>query len=487
MQKLISLALSSLLMGAVSCQKQATEPSSPTNARLTAQQIYQQQRSMLPQTKSADLSDLVRPMPGDFSPSWADAREAVATGVTYVDVPISSAVGYTAQFPCAGDGHADHGVGAAEHNHHASVVTQQLSVVMGGDSAACYIVNIVPFEECSLTAEALKAGFSSVTGMDGFTGFAAYHNFDGSLVRVDGFEGGVLSATALPSDNLMLSTVTRNAQLYVANLGASGIMARYTFPISCDICNEHCGSEYDNSVRYSSHGSVIFNQNQDRRSRHCMQCSKLSSKCHCPNGPTLPKGPMCKVCGVENCTVHLVQPDCGYCGIKTCSRYKDPRETPENLHRLFLLDQFGSGEMPYADLHDFQIGCYYVDQSKVRSGDEYLHNFRLPTETYDVAYNKLRNYFISVVKEAKSNTYTYMPRIGEAMHPVLDFYIPADKRMQMLGYYSYVVFSDIIPKGALSNKVRDTRNMYNAIQALPQYPSEAQVAPIFDAWATIEF
>lgn len=450
--------------------------------RISARQIYEQSRSALPQTKSGEYADLARPLPVDFAPRWDETLERTAGGITTVDVPISAATGYTAVFPCT-----EHG--DTNHDHSTITVTQKLAIVMSEDSTACYVVNIIPFDGCALTDAALASGFRSDIGMDGLSGFAAYHHLDGSLSRIDGFDRGIKTGSAYPSNNEAIGAITRNAQLYATTPGiTSASIWDYDM---CEICLTRCEFAYNSSVQYAT-DPTLYRYFQECRAKHCLLCRKLTKNCTCtkPTDPPHVIDPklVCPTCGVHRCKKDHSSPPpiCAYCGI-ACSSSVDPRQTPEIVHGEFLRAQFGSGRIPYIDLHNFQQGCYYVDKYRVGSGDEYLHNMRLPTENYDVAYNKLRNYFISVVKEAKSSTPTYISRIGEAMHPVLDLYISNDKRMGMLNYYSYPTYGNIIPRGALSNQSRDIQTMFDAIKTLPQYPSDAQVAAIFDAWAMMGF
>lgn len=148
-----------------SCKKQEHNDSMEAKSLTVAMQIFEQSR-----TKSS-AANFVKPLPGTFTPTWEQAAQRRVGDNLITTVPIDAQVNYTATYPCSG-----HHAGES-HSHDQIPIIQKLVVSQMPDSSACYIVNITPYEDCSLNADALK---DFIVGDDlvGFSGFVAYHNLN---------------------------------------------------------------------------------------------------------------------------------------------------------------------------------------------------------------------------------------------------------------------------------------------------------------------
>lgn len=481
MKRLATLACISMFAAIISCQRSDDNLPAPRSTKATtARELFDRQSHALPNTKStAATEDIVRPMPIGMAPQWDMAIETPYSDGVAITIPVSSAIGYLATYPCAGH---DHGAEHADHAEQNVVVTQKLVVLMparGGDSL-CYVVNIVPYADCDLSNAALAEGFAYGGSFVGFSGFAAYHRLDGSLSHIDSYNKGTVASMALPGDNEAISLVTRNARLFIENRVQTKAGNPLDFdPRSgiCAICFQRCGV----AVLY---GSEIVGS-----ATHCMQCRQYKgngpaspSRCMCPAPPGTP----CRTCGIVNCGINhhpSLGLTCAYCGVMSCTDAIDPRQYPINLQRTLLYNAFTLGYVPTAVLHLMQTGSYAIETNRQGQGDEFYHNLLISSESPTNAVAKVRNHFVSSIRSYKNGNGTYIPTLGEAIHPMVDYFVPLSDRQAALNYYTYISYTNIIQTmpGSINASIQ---RLYNAIQALPQYPSDAQIIAVFDEWCS---
>lgn len=478
MKRLATLACISMFAAIISCQRSDDILTAPRSTKATtARELFDRQSHALPNTKStATAENIVRPMPVGMAPQWDKAIETSYSDGVAVTVPVSSAIEYLATYPCSGHDHGD------EHAHHAEqsvVVTQKLVVLMperGGDSL-CYVVNIVPYADCDLSSAALAEGFAHGSGLAGFSGFTAYHHLDGSLSHIDSYNKGAVASTVLHGDNEAISLVTRNAQLFIE----SQMQTKANRPFDprydvCAICYHRCGA------------AVPYNINKIADDvTHCPICRNYKgngpahpSQCTCS-----PPGTTCPTCGILNCGVNhfpSTRPTCEYCGVSQCPNPKYSQQYPINFQRPLLLKAFDLYVTPTA-LHLMQEGSYALEVDRQGRGDEFYHNLFVPTESAASAIAKLQNHFISFIRSYKNGNNEYLPFLGEAIHPMVDYFVPTTDRQAALNYYSYISYTNVIQTmpGNINSSIR---NLYNSIQALPQYPTDAQIIAVFDEWCS---
>lgn len=103
----------------------------------------------------------------------------------------------------------------------------------------------------------------------------------------------------------------------------------------------------------------------------------------------------------------------------------------------------------------------------------------------------MRNLFIDNIRMfiyfgPESYSFYYL---GVALHPVVDTYIPTDKRIEMLNYYSYDSKYNIINGQYIipyeydaSHCTKAVKYIYNAAQNLASSASDAEIGAIFDGW-----
>lgn len=462
-----------------SCQSRDPEPPQVA-VGASARQIFESRSSTLPNTKSTDLSDIVRPMPADIVPLWNMAVESSYAGGVATTVPILSGVGYRAVYPCT-DHEAD-----AEHSHSCAVVQKLVVLEPSDGEAVCYIVNVVPYEGAHDGGDSPAAHFVYGSGAVGFSGFAAYHLFDGTLSHIDGFDNGALVGTALSGEDAAVSEITRNVKLFfevsVGSKAGSGTYAINT----CDLCYIQCGAVYDADM---SHTNPKYNDNLANYAKHCTTCWQLKTdgkpgsvnRCQC----IAPGKVKCSICGDVDCPPgrHVIADWlCAYCGI-LCDSRVDDRDTsiPRNWQKPMFINAL-KDRIPSRNLHLIQEDSYNVEGSFRNQGDEYLHNLVAPGESSEVLKERIRNRFIEMVTMYK-DAGEQATSLGSAIHPLVDCYVPHQDRVNALAYYSYASFNDIgwVGRGAPMSGVA-IRDMYNSIMNLPKYPSAAQVGTLFDVW-----
>lgn len=466
MKKLFHLALATLVVSIVACQKQTAGPSPTVDSKATARQIFEQQKSLLPQTKLSNAQDLVKPLPGDFTPLWDQAVELTTAGQTSVTVPITSSVSYNAVYPCE-NLDADH-----HHNHHPISVIQKLVIITSADNPKCYIANTVPYED----------------GDGEFTGFTAYHNFDGTLSHIDQFDNGAKVVTAQSGDDELIGEITRAVKLYPNN---STRITNYLPQVECFICHDASCNRVNVVNAHCANCFKLYSKCQCLVNDRCQYCRKpkagpdnIVCKCSTSGGDGGGgTGTPCSLCGSTDCQGHISMPPCALCKepYGYCSQYNDGRYLEEYVHVQTLLDVFGD-IVSQSNRHYLQLGSRVIDREQNSEGDEFKHNLRLPYEDYNAAYNKLRNWFILKIQQHKTSY--DLSRFGEALHPILDSYISTSERMEMLSYFTYATYGDIVSSmSPSSNKNSAAMSIYNAVQSLPQYPTDAQAGAVFDDWA----
>lgn len=526
MKRLATLACISMFAAIISCQRSDDNLPAPRSTKATtARELFDRQSHALPNTKStAAAEDIVRPMPIGMAPLWDKAIETPYSDGVAITIPVGSTVGYLATYPCSGHDHGD------EHAHHAEqsvVVTQKLVVLMparGGDSL-CYVVNIVPYADCDLSNAALAEGFAYGGSFVGFSGFAAYHRLDGTLSHIDSYNKGTVASTALPGDNEAISLVTRNARLFIENRMQTKANDPYDFDPNTAICNKcytRCGSAYSNAIAATT---IDYSNPEKRRkyelnvtngSLHCSMCNKLksgrpgsTSYCQCTTPPTCPVCgiPNCKtnhqggcpICGMPDCPIIGQHPGicpvcklqgcttdhssssstCLYCGIQCTNKVVNTSPTPPNHQRSMLFDALYN-HVVSTSLHLIQEGSYALEVNRRSQGDEFYHNLLATSETYTTARAKLQNHFVGIVRGYKNYGGNSVRNLGEAMHSLLDYFVPTTDRQSSLNYYTYVSYTNIVQ--SMGSATSSARNLYNAIQALPQYPTDDQIVAVFNNW-----
>lgn len=131
-------------------------------------------------------------------------------------------------------------------------------------------------------------------------------------------------------------------------------------------------------------------------------------------------------------------------------------------------------------LHLIQEGSYALEVNRRSQGDEFYHNLLATSETYTTARAKLQNHFVGIVRGYKNYGGTSVRNLGEAMHSLLDYFVPTTDRQSSLNYYTYVSYTNIVQ--SMGSATSSARNLYNAIQALPQYPTDDQIVAVFNNW-----
>lgn len=482
MKKHIYLTLLASLVSVVSitsCQKQDFNESPNAKSSSKAMQIYEQHKAKFATTKSANFQDVVKPLPGNFTALWEQATERQVGSDVITTIPIISQVNYLAIYPCS-SGHEGH-----EHNHSEIAVVQKLVVIQGASDSKCYIVNITPYENCSLSSSEINANFIIGDELADFNGFVAYHELDGTVAFVEKYGAGAKMEVASQGNETLCSEITKSVKLYKQELAKMALMYNTCFicyELECtqpNVVSFHCTICYSN-YNNCSHGSQVS---------RCSKCGYITNEnpalnqCICT---TSPPSNTCSICFSSNCTSqHLNDPPCALCyySRSECNDYREDRYvTSTHVHYQVIRD-LARSFLSSANMHHFQHGSASTDSGCNTPGYEYVHNLRLSNESPLEAYNKIRNWFIAKVKFYKSSNYTGM---GEALHPVLDWYLPVSQRQQMLNYYSYHSFVNIFPYSPqLSSRNSDVLQLHNSIVNLPQQPSDSQIGTLLDNWTDI--
>lgn len=497
MKKSFHLALSALLVGIVACQKQNAEPAPAVDSKAAARQIFEQQRPLLPQTKLGNAQDLVKPLPGDFTPLWDQAVELTNAGQTSVTVPITSSVSYNAVYPCQNHD-ADH------HDHHPILVIQKLVVITSADNPKCYIANTIPCQE----------------GDGELTGFIAYHNFDGTLSHIDQFDNGTKVATAQKDDQKLIGEITRAVKLYpnISDNGVNRVYEKLDWSCANNIVVKR-------SIEYPSFTPCVFCGINDCTTAHtlrdhCPICRQVDYLCLCLdasaeglircswcrlyiNYPVDSRAckcvdwrkvrlPKCSVCNSLNCYMthnnNSTARNCPACGgSETCSLR--PYTNSKHMVHADVIKTLFQPILSNVDLHSFQDGCQYVDNFRFSEGDEYKHalTYKFYSEDVKVEYEKLKSYFVLKIRSfLSSNSYT---TLGEALHPLFDCYITVEERVEYsIPYFVYFPPQSLINEQYLlpySHQFSHVSNivlLYNYIINLNSAATTQQIGQLFEAW-----
>lgn len=482
------LCLATAVIVGWSCQKSdflQENRQQAENATTQARSYYE--RTAVPLTKSFGEQQIpIKPLPGEMIPQWERATATILeNGIAFVDVPIEATITYTA----VRHGFQHHNGETCEHDHSAIQAVQKLTVqTLADGSQRSLVATIVP--EAGCTAE--LRNFSSAIGLDGFDGFVSWHDLTGQLIRVAAYENGIQTRSAAPdgTNEAEIAELVDHAILYPTEtrINKTTIVTK-TDNDPCKICGEK------------------FCIGKDKSSLHCPICHQYdnpgytfdpNSKCKCRR---------CNTCGQK---MAAGQESCSQCGKKV--------ETPIfcsicGMPRLGCPHYTGgvggpSGELPapffehnkmietgqYVYLTKEQCdqvkaGSQAIDVSYQSEGYEHKHGmyYHGGDETHQAALTMMSRHFVAWGKEfAKYKSYY---SLGEALHPILDTYVPLQTRIDMLSYYSYSRPQSIVDGSkivyythSMTYCTQALKYVCTALQGLSSSATDSDVANIFHQW-----
>ncbi|MDE5945416.1 MAG: hypothetical protein K2G93_07530 [Rikenella sp.] len=436
-----------------------------------------------PLTKTfGDQQIPIKPLPGEITPQWERATATVLeNGSAFVDVPISTAIVYTA----IRQGYHHHEAGEeCGHDHSSVQAVQKLTVeTLADGSQRSLVATIVPEAGCTIELR----NFSSATGLDGFAGFVSWHDLTGNLIRVAKYENGtqIRNAEATGSNETEILEIVDNTFLYPAQGSITKAIGEY-----CYLCQ-------DNNCLDANNSSV-----------HCRICKKYdnpgytfdpNSKCKCKR---------CGTCGerisagqeyCSKCNTELKMPDfCSICGMPRlgCPHYTGEVGGPSGeLPAPFFEHNkmIETGQYVYLtkeQCDQVKTGSQAIDVSYQSEGYEYKHGMYYQgggDETRQAALTMMSRHFVAWGKEfAKYKSYY---SLGEALHPILDTYVPLQTRIDMLSYYSYNRPQSIVNGSqivyythSMTYCTNALKYICTALQNLSSSATESDVANIFYQW-----
>lgn len=472
----LGLAAMALLFGSCTQEEQPYAGEQRAEGAVAQARSYYESNAR-PLTRTVgDEVVAIKPLPGEFTPRWEEARAAVSQDgtVSWVDVPITSTVVYTA---VRRGNHQHEGGEACGHDHSPVQAVQKLSVYTAADGRReCLITTIVPEADCAVDA----TGFSSAEGLSGFSGFVSYHDFSGKLVRVSKYENGTKTrhVEATPGNEAAVLEVVENAVLYSAETPADASIATKAGD-KCRFCKED-KCDYKNQP---------FN--------HCNVCGKedpkdasWKSKCICYR---------CGTCGQRkgfcNCSKPIKPPGCYICGKMFCAHmFHDNSEpgTPNipliTIHEGIINDMLGY-LLTVETFRDMRMGCHVADQSYRSEGYEYLHGLYVYRDnmSQSAALKQMRDHFIfRMGYYVRDRSFT---QLGEGLHPLLDTYLEVQLRIDMLDYYSYEFKHNIVEGHNVAPYTINSAPCVNAIlfvygelNVLEETATDEQIGGVFDRW-----
>lgn len=480
------LMVATTALWACSQKHEITETRDTGQSQIVAQAraFYESNYKIL--TKTVGEYDIhIKPLPGEIIPLWNQAVTALTNdGGAWVDVPLETALTYTA----IRHAHHTHQEGVQCSHDTPVLATQKLSIYTAPDGTQqSYIVTLVP--ETEITAIDLN-DFSSANGLIGFSGFASWHNLDGTLIRVAKYDNGhtTQSAEATDGNNALVLEIVDNVVLYPSFRNSTKYFNTKSNEERCNICGKttcispnditsHCTfcGRYDNPNYPFSSGCICS---------RCGTCGKrytgrwkLQATCTC--GATIEKIG-CEICKTLICN-HLLYGDDDPPG--------DPIFAP-TAHEEMLKNIFAN-ELTYGEFKYFRDGSHTIDAYEYQtSGNEYLHGMRYYTDNQNNALTNMKNHFIQKMRGFVQSG--DMLALGEGFHPILDTYLDLETRKNMLASYSYATLYNIVHgMNAAPYTINPTpctdavTYIYNALSNLPSSASDEQIGAIFDQWVSM--
>ena len=476
------LSLAVMAVVGWSCTKNEAIQNDPPNSGLIEQARTHYESSASPLTKTVMEQQIaIKPLPGEMTPLWSQAKatELPDEGASWVDVPIEAAITYVA---VRGGHHSEEGI--CDHDHTPVNAVQKLAIYTdAAGNSQSLVMTIVPEPECTVDL----SGFTSAYGVEGFSGFASWHDLTGQLVRVADFENGNLlqSVEATEENVAEILEIVDNAILHPS---------AYSIPSTtkiedptCKYCHElKCDAKNDASKHCPQCGKYDDPKKQDESKCVCGRCGRCGRKYKAGMGIT-----ECKCGGtVEDKT-------CPTCGLTLCPHlfpelYEErPPYVPEVVvHEQMLLEIFDKifSADSYLAIKNGSHGID-VDADYQKAGYEYLHGMFVweNNNSRDEAYTKMRNHFIQ-----KMGAYVRgrnLTMFGEGLHPVLDTYVDLQTRIDMLDYYSFNTKGNIIHGLNCALYVDDpvpctnaVLYIFNTLLDLPSTATDAQIGAVFDHW-----
>ncbi len=438
-------------------------------------------------TKTVGEYDIhIKPLPGEIIPLWNQAVTALTNdGGSWVDVPLETALTYTA----IRHAHHTHQEGVQCSHDTPVLATQKLSIYTAPDGTQqSYIVTLVP--ETETTAIDLN-DFSSANGLIGFSGFASWHNLDGTLIRVAKYDNGhtTQSAEATDENNALVLEIVDNA---ILNLNITPSIVNFSLTKTsntgpCKYCKKN-DCKYKNQMAHhcttcGQYDSYTDPFNSECVCARCGTCGKRYSgrfqieACSC--GATIEKIG-CEICKTLICN-HLLYGDDAPPGAPVFA----PTAHEEMLKNIF------AEELTYGEFKYFRDGSHTIDAYEYQtSGNEYLHGMRYYTDNQNNALTNMKNHFIQKMRGFVQ--YGDMLALGEGFHPILDTYLDMETRKNMLASYSYAALYNIVHgMNAAPYAINPTpcteavTYIYNALSNLPSSASDEQIGAIFDQWVSM--
>ena len=471
------LSLAVMAVVGWSCTKNEAIQNDPPNSGLIEQARTHYESSASPLTKTVMEQQIaIKPLPGEMTPLWSQAKatELPDEGASWVDVPIEAAITYVA---VRGGHHSEEGI--CDHDHTPVNAVQKLAIYTdAAGNSQSLVMTIVPEPECTVDL----SGFTSAYGVEGFSGFASWHDLTGQLVRVADFENGNLlqSVEATEENMAEILEIVDNAILYSETSSLHPISKSNSNSETCTYCGK-TACVYKNDI-----------------SKHCVFCSRYKTNCICARcgrcGKRIKGDALMTTC---SCGEKIDIEVCGTCGMTLCAHmypelYEDrPPYVPEVVvHEQMLLEIFNK-TFSIGNFQAVKNGSHGIDTDAdyQKTGYEYLHGIYVweNNNSRDEAYTKLRNHFIQ--KMGAFVRGKNMTLFGEGLHPVLDTYVDLQTRIDMLDYYSFNMKGNIIHGLNCALYVDDPKPctdavlyIYNALFDLPLTATDAEVGAIFDQW-----
>lgn len=427
----------------------------------------------------------IKPLPGEMTPLWDRAAATVwSDGTAWVDVPIESAIIYTA----VRQGHHSHDGEACGHDRSAVRTLQKLVVQMQTDgSQRALVATIVP--EAGCVAE--LRDFSSAIGLAGFDGFVSWHDLTGRLVQVARYENGTCTQSAEPTgeNEAKILEIVDEAILYPEHsILLLSIKTKVYADDICTICRKDCKAKND-------------------RSKHCIMCDKYNdyampfeSQCVCARCGTCGKRFEGKYRLQETCTCGgtIEKVGCEICKTLLCFHllggedrgegeiYSD--KTVPTVHELMLQEIF-EYDLSVGEYKYLRAGSHTVDNEYQNFGDEYIHGMYYYMDSRSEALTKMRSFFVYKIRGFVQSG--DMLALGEGLHPVLDTYVEMQTREDMLNGYSYATLYNIVQgmntppyTGNPEPCTEAVHDIFDALIALPSTATDSQIGAIFDHWVS---
>ncbi|MDE6499199.1 MAG: hypothetical protein K2K83_00650, partial [Rikenella sp.] len=368
-------------------------------------------------------------------------------------------------------------------DHSAVQTVQKLTVQTSADgSQRSLVATIVPESGC--TAE--LRNFSSATGLDDFNGFVSWHDLTGQLIRVAKYENGtqIRNAEATGNNEAEILEIVDNTFLYPTKVPITKAIGEY-----CYLCQDNDCLEANNSSvhcrickKYDDPG-YTFDPNSKCKCRRCNTC-----------GQKMTEGQeSCSQCGKK-----VEAPIfCSICGMPSlgCPHYPGgvggpSGELPAPFFEHNKMIETGQyGYLTKEQCEQVKAGSQAIDVSYQSEGYEHKHGmyYHGGDETRQAALTMMSRHFVAWGKDfAKYKSYY---SLGEALHPILDTYVPLQTRIDMLSYYSYSRPQSIVDGSkivyythSMTYCTQALKYVCTALQGLSSSATDSDVANIFHQW-----